>query len=487
MTKRIMKKLLHIFLIFTLILLYPLGLLAQGKIQVAGEVKDDQGLPLAGVSVVVVETKTGAVTDVQGKFSLPAQLGQNLRFSFIGMKTRTVKITKDYLHIQLREDAKLMDEVVITGYQKVKNRVYTGAATSVKLQDIKLEGIADVSRMLEGRVPGLSIQNISGSFGSAPRINIRGGASIIGNVQPLWVIDGAVYEDLVSLSLDQLASGDAVTLISSAVAGLNPSDIEDIQVLKDASATSVYGARALNGVIVVSTKSGKRNSPNRVNYSSEYGFRLKPDYKDFGLLNSQETMSIYLEMQGKGHFGLRESLYGRRSGIFHLLYKAYTKPDPQTGGFFLPNTIEATRDFLKRYEYANTDWFDELFTLTPTMSHNISFTGGSDKVASRASVGYFHDGGWTLADQVKRITANLKTNFFLSESITASLSLRVIYASRKPRVPYHRKRIPLSGALSAISISTPLPMLWEQAVRCGQGMNVAIWSIIAIIGLHSIS
>lgn len=422
MTRQIMKKLLHIFSIFILILLYPLGLLAQSKIQVTGEVKDEQGLPLAGVSVVVIETKTGAITDVQGKFSLSAQLGQNLRFSFIGMKTRTVKVTKDYLHIQLREDAKLMDEVVITGYQKVKNRVYTGAATSVKLQDIKLEGIADVSRMLEGRVPGLSIQNISGSFGSAPRINIRGGASIIGNVQPLWVIDGAVYEDLVSLSLDQLASGDAVTLISSAVAGLNPSDIEDIQVLKDASATSVYGARALNGVIVVSTKSGKRNSPNRVNYSSEYGFRLKPDYKDFGLLNSQETMSIYLEMQGKGHFGLRESLYGRRAGVFHLLYKAYTKPDPQTGGFLLPNTIEATREFLKRYEYANTDWFDELFTLTPTMSHNISFTGGSNKVASRASVGYFHDGGWTLADQVKRITANLKTNFFLSESITASLS-----------------------------------------------------------------
>ena len=106
------------------------------------------------------------------------------------------------------------------------------------MDDITLEGVADVSRMLEGRVPGLSIQNISGTFGRR-LVSISGGASIIGNVQPLWVIDGAVYEDLVHLSLDQLASGDAVTLISSAVSGLNPADIQDIQVLKDASATSV--------------------------------------------------------------------------------------------------------------------------------------------------------------------------------------------------------------------------------------------------------
>lgn len=126
--------------------------------------------------------------------------------------------------------------MVVTGYQNIKNGVFTGAAASVKLDNIKLNGVADVSRMLEGRVAGLSIQNDYRQLRLRARINIRGGASIMGNVQPLWVIDGAVYEDLVSLTLDQLASGDAVTLISSAIAGLNASDIEDIQVLKDASA-----------------------------------------------------------------------------------------------------------------------------------------------------------------------------------------------------------------------------------------------------------
>lgn len=421
-----MKKSLHIFITCLIItLLIPLELWGQGnKIQLTGEVKDETGQPLLGVSVVIVETKMGVATDAHGKFSLPALLGQTLRVSFIGMKTRNVKITKDHLHIQLREDAKLMDQVVVTGYQKVKSRVYTGAATSVKLHDIKLEGVSDVSRMLEGRVPGLSIQNISGSFGSAPRINIRGGASIIGNVQPLWVIDGAVYEDLVALSLDQLASGDAVTLISSAVAGLNTADIEDIQVLKDASATSVYGARALNGVIVVTTKSGKRNAPTRVNYSSEYSFRLKPQYASYDLLNSQETMSIYLEMQGKGHFSLRESLYGRRAGVFHQLYKGLAHYDPSSGSYTLANQTDGVRDFLRKHEYANTDWFDELFTLRPTMNHSLSLSGGSDKMAARGSIGYYHDYGWTLADKVNRITGNLKADFFLSPKITATLSVQ---------------------------------------------------------------
>lgn len=420
-----MKQRLHIYILHILtLLLLPWGVWAQtdAAITLKGQVRDEAGQPLVGVSVVIVDSQKGVATDLEGRFSLPARLGQTLRVSFIGMKTRTLKITKPQMQIQLYEDAKLMDQVVVTGYQKVKSRVYTGAATSVKLGDIKLEGVADVSRMLEGRVPGLSIQNISGSFGSAPRINIRGGASIIGSVQPLWVIDGAVYEDLVPLSLDQLASGDAVTLISSAVAGLNPADIEDIQVLKDASATSVYGARALNGVIVISTKSGRRNAPTRVTYSSEYSTRLKPSYREYDLLGSQESMSVYLEMQGKGHFSLSESLYGRRAGVFHQLYRSLMELDPTTGEFALRNDPKSISDFLKTREYAATDWFDELFSLTPTMNHSISLSSGSERMAAHASLGYYQDGGWTIADKVNRITANLKTDFFLSPTLTASLT-----------------------------------------------------------------
>ncbi|SDD86565.1 TonB-linked outer membrane protein, SusC/RagA family [Riemerella columbipharyngis] len=315
-----------------------------------------------------------------------------------------------------------IEEVVITGYNKVKNRVFTGSAVQVKLKDIQLNGVADVSRMLEGRVAGLNIQNVTGTFGSAPRINIRGGASITGNVQPLWVIDGAVYEDIVSLTLDQLVSGDAVTLISSAIAGINPSDIQDIQVLKDASATSMYGARALNGVIVITTKSGKRNSANKISYNYEQSYRDIPSYNDYDLLNSQETMSIYREMENKGYFSMANTYYGRRAGVYYQMYDAINTFDPNTGKFLLENTEDARLAFLRKYEYANTDWFKQLFRITPTQNHTISFSGGGKNTAAYASLGFFNDTGWSITDEVKRLTANMKNTFYINNKLKVELA-----------------------------------------------------------------
>ena len=407
---------------FLLLLALPFSALAQQASQITGSVRSSRGEALIGASVRLVGTTQGTLTDSVGKFSLTARIGDTLLVTSVGMQAKKVKIHSTRLTITLEEDNKLIEDVVVTGYQKIRNRVYTGAASSVKMKDIHLEGTQDISRMLEGRVPGLSIQSISGTFGAAPRINIRGGASILGNVQPLWVIDGAVYEDLVHLSLDQLASGDAATLISSAVSGLNASDIQDIQVLKDASATSIYGARALNGVIVVTTKSGRRDTPLRVSYATENTMRLRPSYSQYDLLNSQETMGIYEEMREKGYFSLASSLYGRRGGVYHLLNRALSEYDPETGTYKLENTPEARRAFLEQHERANTDWFSELFRLTPTTSHTVSFSAGGRSSATYASLGFFYDGGWTVADRVQRITANLKNTFYLGERLQVTLS-----------------------------------------------------------------
>lgn len=396
---------------------------AQELMEIKGTVCSVSGEPLPGATAIVAGTAKGVIADGDGRFTLKARKGQMLEVSFVGMKTRKVKITSTVMNITLQENVQEIEGVVVTGYQNIKNRVFTGAAASVKLDDIKLDGVADVSRMLEGRVAGLSIQNVTGSFGSAPRINIRGGASIMGNVQPLWVIDGAVYEDLVSLTLDQLASGDAVTLISSAVAGLNASDIEDIQVLKDASATSIYGARALNGVIVITTRAGKRNTPNRFSYSYELSMRAIPSYTDFDLLNSQESMSIYQEMDRKGYFSVQNTLYGRRSGVYHQMYKALGTVDPSTGRYYLENTDEARRAFMREREYANTNWFKELFTHSPIHTHTVTFSGGGENSTMYTSIGFYNDRGWTLADDVKRITANIKNSFYWKEDkIKATIS-----------------------------------------------------------------
>lgn len=412
--------------LFTLLLSAGVGvaqdLPKEESILLEGVVRDEMGLPLPGVFVHNTSADTKTITSAEGTYKLSAKKGDVITFRYVGMVTAQRTVTSERLDVVLKEDLTTLDEVVATGYHKVKSRVYTGATTSVKMDEIKIDGVPDMSRMLEGRIPGLSVQNVSGTFGAAPKISIRGGATILGDAQPLWVIDGAVYENVVRLTMDELASGDAVTLISSAVSGLNPSDIEDIQVLKDASATSVYGARALNGVIVVTTKSGKRERPLTITYATENTLRLKPSYREYDLLNSQETMSLYQEMWDKGYFGLKEALYGRRGGIYHQMYRAINTPSPSGEGYLLPNTPKARRDFLRRGEYANTDWFGLLFSHLPTTRHTVTLSGGGSNIATYASLGYYHDPGWTISDGVQQLTGHLKSHFYPTEDLKIILS-----------------------------------------------------------------
>ena len=166
---------------------------------------------------------------------------------------------------------------MITGFQRIDKSKFTGAAVKLDMDRIKTAGQTDVSRMLEGRAAGVAIQNVSGTFGAAPKVRIRGATSITGENKPLWVIDGVVLEDIVNISNDQLASGDPNTMLGSAVAGLNPNDIETFDILKDAAATALYGARAMNGVIVITTKRGKSGTAN-INYTANIGVQLKPTY-----------------------------------------------------------------------------------------------------------------------------------------------------------------------------------------------------------------
>lgn len=184
-----------------------------------------------------------------------------------------------------------------------------GNFSKVDAKDAILGGVADVSRSLEGRSAGVSVQNVSGTFGTAPKIRVRGATSIYGSSKPLWVVDGVIMEDVSDISADDLSSGDAETLVSSAIAGLNSDDIESFQILKDGSATSIYGARAMAGVIVVTTKKG-RNGQAHLNYSGEFTTRLKPSYSNFNILNSQDQMGLYKEMRDKGWLSLTDVLNG---------------------------------------------------------------------------------------------------------------------------------------------------------------------------------
>lgn len=217
---------------------------------------------------------------------------------------------------------------------------------------------------------------------------MRGATSIYGASKPLWVVDGVVMEDAVEVSADDLSSGDAVTLISSAIAGLNSDDIESFQILKDGSATSIYGARAMAGVIVVTTKKGKAGHT-RVSYTGELTTRLKPHYSEFNISNSQEQMGIYREMEQKGWLEFANLAKASTSGVYGKMYQLIASY--ANGKFGIENTQAARNAYLREAEFRNTDWFDLLFSNAVLQNHSFSIAGGTDKGNFYTSLSVMND------------------------------------------------------------------------------------------------
>ena len=290
-------------------------LLAQGTAQtIRGKVLDESGDPLPMASVLVVGTKVGVTTNTKGDFTIKLPAGKSqLLIRFVSYKSQTVT-AKDGMVIKLQPEATTLDNIVVTGMVATDKRLFTGASDKLKADKVKMAGMADISRGLEGKSAGVSVQNLSGTFGTAPKIRVRGATSIYGSSKPLWVVDGVIMEDVSNVGADDLASGNPETLISSAIAGLNADDIESFQVLKDGSATSIYGARAMAGVIVVTTKKGKAGQ-SHLSYTGEYTLRLKPSYRNFNIMNSQDQMAVYQELFLKGYLPYAGTANASDSGI----------------------------------------------------------------------------------------------------------------------------------------------------------------------------
>lgn len=393
--------------------------------------------PIIGASVVLKDKPTvGASTNLDGKFSFSAPASSKIiKISYLGMQTKEVKITPN-MKIYLDPDSKALDEVVVVGMTRMDKRLFTGATTKVDGDKAKLDGVPDAARALEGKAAGVSVQNVSATFGSAPKIRIRGATSIYGSSKPLWVVDGVVMDDVVNVGPDDLASGDATTLISNAIAGLNSDDIASFQVLKDGSATSIYGARAMAGVIVVTTKKG-RSGFSKISYTGEYTYRMIPQYGDFNIMNSQEQMSVYKELEQKGFLGLARVANQSNSGIYGKMYDLINQGK-------LLNTDADRNAYLREGEFRNTNWFNELFNHTLLNTHSVSITAGTDKASYYASMSAMVDPGWTKQSNVRRYTANLNTTY----KILPDLSLNMIATAsvRDQRAPGT-----LTGSVDAVT------------------------------------
>lgn len=389
---------------------------------VSGVIRDEQGKALSGASVTVKGSAVSTSTASNGTFKINAKENAILVVTFMGYQSKEVPVSsRNTISIVLSAASQQLAEVEIvnTGYQNLDRKLFTGATSKVLAKDAERAGVPDVSRMLEGQVAGVSVQNVSGTFGAAPKIRVRGATSLSGDNKPLWVVDGIILEDVVNISNEALSTGDANTLIGSSVAGLNPDDIESFTILKDAAATAMYGARAMNGVIVVNTKKGRNTDgkPN-VNYSGTFTTYLKPNYDQFDIMNSAEQMSVMLELENKGYFNHSSVSRSKDGGIFYKMYNMMYDYDEKTNTFGLKNTKEDRLNFLSRYAKSNTDWFDVLFKNSLLQEHSVSINSGTSRSQTYFSTSLTSDNGQTIGDNVKRYTANFRNNLKLNDKLS---------------------------------------------------------------------
>lgn len=332
------------------------------------------GEPLIGATILVKETKAGTVTDMDGKFSIRIAKGQTLVVSYIGYNSKNIKYTgKATVEVELTEDAATLDEVVVVGYGVMKRSDLTGSVVSVGTNEIKKSVITSVDQALQGRAAGVQVTQNSGSPGGGISVSIRGVNSLNGN-EPLYVIDG--------VAIDGQTNGN-----SSALSSINPSDIVSMEVLKDASATAIYGSRGSNGVVLITTKKGQAGKPT-ISYEGYYAIQQIPTKLE--TLNLREYAVLYNERVDVLGWGEREEF-----------------ADPSILG-------------------DGTNWQNEIFRSAPMHNHQLSVSGGSDSGQYLFSGGYLSQDGIAVGSNFERfsvrVNADSKIGKWLQVGVQSSFS-----------------------------------------------------------------
>ena len=415
-----------------LLILIPALAWSQEMKQIKGKVlSKSDGEVLIGASVYIDKSTIGAetemkgiienitmgtITDFDGMFTLevPKQLN-TISCSFLGFETQKVDITgKDFVTIKLSDSTSELGEIVVTGYQKIEKRKVTSAVVKVNADNIRQAGVVSVDHMLSGQLAGVSAVTQTGAPGAPAKIRIRGTVSLSGSQDPLWVVDGMPLEgnDVPNFSdkdnIDQLQN--------TSIAGFNPSDIEDITILKDAAATAIYGARAANGVIVVTTKSGKQGSM-KVNFSSNTTFTSKPDLSKLNLMNAAQKVDLELALAARSDLSYRNG----NGGVARILNQYDQFSTYQNDGFDAISDIAKTD--INALREINTNWEDLLYQTAVNQDQSVSVSGGNELATYYFSAGYHGEKGTTIGTGLDRINLTLKTKFKLNEKMNLGASI----------------------------------------------------------------
>ena len=381
------------------------GAFAQ-QITVNGVVQDTQGEPIIGANILVKGTSNGTITDLDGNFQLTADADAMLVISFIGYQTQELP-AQPVMNITLRDDSKQLDEVVVIGYGSVKKNDLSGSVVAIKAEDMNKGAVTSPQELIQGKVPGLYVSAGDGQPGADSSIRIRGGASLNASNDPLIVIDGIPV------------ANDAAPGTPNALATINPNDIETFTVLKDASATAIYGSRASNGVILITTKKGTQDRV-KVNYAGT--FTVKDPYKRVKVMNASD---------------FRETT-------------ARQYPLGTTLG-------DAAQAMINQYPNHATDWQDEIFRTGLATDQNISVAGKVAFLPFRASVGYNTEKGTLRTSQYDRYTASMNLSpKFLDDHLSVDLNVKGTI---------NKTRFAESGAVGAAAFFDPTKPVYNDTGR----------------------
>ncbi|WP_311948537.1 SusC/RagA family TonB-linked outer membrane protein [Mucilaginibacter terrae] len=389
---------------------------------VTGQVNSADNKPVTGVTVVSKELNVRTVTDKEGKYRIDViDQGQAmLIFSYVGLETKEVSVMGlSVMDVTLQKAVKEMNEIVVTGYQVLKRSDVAGSVASIQAKDLNLNGINTLEQALQGKLAGVVVTNNSGMVGTKQNVRVRGTSTLIGSQEPIWVVDGIIQEDPLPFKAQELNTSGGINsdnfdylrnFVGNSIRWLNPNDIQDITVLKDASATAIYGVRAANGVIVITTKKGQVGPPS-VNYSTNLSVTDKVTYNKLNLMNSKERVAVSREIYERG---LTSPFVNNNIGFAGALNE-----------YLYLKTINESEFNAKvaAMETVNTDWFKLLFRKPFSMSHNLGVSGGNANTRYYSSFGYNKTYGTAIGNDINNITGNLSMTTQLFKNLTLGLRL----------------------------------------------------------------
>ena len=402
----------HNLILFYILLAFSLGTYAQqAEVTVKGVVQDEGHLPLPGTTIIIKGSTKGATSDFDGFFSIKAAIGDVLQISFLGFKTKEIPVIREAsnLIVILEGDAQGLDEIIIVGYGSVRKKDLTGSVSSLKLKDEAAMQATSVDHLMQGKIAGLSVLSGSEGPGSSNSITIRGASSLRGDNQPLFVIDNIPINSTAEVTANPFGNGGGdVQIAQNPLTSLNPQDIESIEVLKDASATAIYGSRGANGVIIITTKKGKAGKV-KVTFNSNITItEATREHKMLGLLDyAKHQRSKFATDDEQKYF-----IQGNEvRGVFDGDGANY---DPNN-----PNTY---------FVLQNQNWQDQIYRTGISKNYGLTISGGSEKTRYYLSAGYKGLEGLVKQTGLKqgnlRLNLNSKINDKLTTNIVLSASAR---------------------------------------------------------------